>query len=335
MNRRSAFALALALIAAPAGASDNTHFGVTREFAGPEGSYDYISVDDATGRVFVGREFGVMRLDPATGATETLLARAGVAAVLPIPGTRLMLSTNGPLNNATLFDRDSGKVISDIATGQEPDGAYYDVGSHLAFVMNGGSGDISVIDIARARPLATIAVGGTPEGATSDGKGRLFVNVEEMPGIVVIDIARQKIIGRYALADCEEPTGIAFDPVSGTLITACKNGVARLVDAAAGRDRGKLPIGQRADGSVFDPASRTGFIPCLDGTLTIYRLDARGKARVTQVLRTREGARTAAYDAARGKLYLPYATVERDAEGRYLRARTNFGVLSIGGADGN
>jgi YVTN family beta-propeller protein len=252
-----------------------------------------------------------------------------VAAVLPINGSRLMLSTNGSLNTATLFNRDTGAVTADIATGTDPDGAYYDPASRLAFVMNGESNDVTLIDIAGVKAVATVAVGGKPEGATSDGKGRLFVNIEDLNSIAVIDIATRKVTATYTLKGCVEPTGIAYDPQSGVLISACHNGVAKLVDAATGRDRGTIAIGQGADGSLFDAASRTGFVPCLDGTLTIYRLDAKGKARVTQVLKTREGARTIAYDSGRDQVYLPFATVERDAAGEYLRAKTGFGVLSI------
>jgi YVTN family beta-propeller protein len=329
MRFKSTLALAIFMIAGPADAGGERPFAIAKTYEAADGSYDYVSVDEDTGRVFVGREYGVMTIDPMTGKTATLLAREGVAAVLPIAGTRLMLSTNGPLDTATLFDRDSGAVTADIATGKDPDGAYYDVASRLAFVMNGDSGDVTVIDVAGAKAIAAVAIGGTPEGATSDGKGRLFVNVEDLNNIAVIDIAARRVSARYALANCEEPTGIAYDKVSDTLIAACRNGVASLVDAATGRSRGTIATGQGADGSLFDPASRTGFVPCIDGTLTIYRLDGRGKATVIQTLKTREGARTAAHDVARGRVYLPFAKVDRDAAGKYLGARTGFGVLVV------
>jgi YVTN family beta-propeller protein len=330
--KRFAPLLAIALIAGACSAAPrpaDPPYAVQDIIAGPDGGYDYISIDPRTGRVFVGRDFGVMMFDPATGKTATLLARNGVAAVLPIAGTRLMLSTNGPSNTATLFNRDTGVVTADIATGDDPDGAYHDPASGLAFVMNGGSGDVSVIDIASARKRATIVIGGTPEGAVGDGKGRLFVNVEDANQIAVIDIATRRIVARYPLPSCEEPTGIAYDPASDTLISACRNAVAKLIDAATGKDRGTLPIGARADGSLFDPASRTGFIPALDGTLTVYRLDAGGAAKVTETVGTRKGARTAAYDSVRGRLYLPFATVERDAAGNYLGASKQFGIVSV------
>ncbi|MES2290385.1 MAG: hypothetical protein V4530_11670 [Pseudomonadota bacterium] len=308
-------------------------YRVVRDINAPDGSYDYVSVDPDTGHVYVGRDFGIMVLNPITGRSRTLLARRQVAAVLPIDGSHLMLSTNGGSDTATLFDRYTGVVRADIRTGKGPDGAAYDPVSRQAFVMNGDDGTVTVIDIAHERAVGTIGLGGTPEGGVTDGAGHLFVNIEETNEIAVVDINRRAVTKRYALPGCEEPTGIARDAVSGLLIAACRNRVAKLVDKKSGADRGTLSVSARADGSVFDPVRRIGFIPGLLGELTIYRLGRNGTGTVIQTVSTREGARTAAYDTKRDRLYLPHATVERDAAGKYVRARSGFGVAVVGPAD--
>lgn len=319
--------LAAALLIATTAATAPAPYAVLATASGPDGSFDYVSVDPPSGRVYVGRDFGVQVLDD--GRFATLLRRKGVASVLPI-GQRLMLSTDGDENSATLFDRFTGKVIADMPTGKEPDGATYDAGSGLAFVMNGGSDDVTVIDVAQRKPIGRIAAGGGPEGAVADGRGHLFLNIEDHNAIAVIAVAARKVIRRYPLRGCIEPTGIAYDATSGLLISACHNGVAKLIEAGTGRDRGSIPIGKGADGSIFDPVRRLGFIPCIDGTLTVFRLDPNGKASVVQHLTTRDGARTAAYDTRRDRLYLASARVERDAKDAYLRARTDFRVLTVG-----
>jgi len=292
-----------------------------------EGSFDYVSAEQASGRVFVGRSFGVEVLDG--DRMTTILERKVVASVLLI-GPRLLLTTNRGMNSATIMDRLDGGVLADIPTGQSPDGAVYDEASGRAFVMNGGSKDITVIDIATQRAVARIALDATPEAAVVDGAGRLFVNLEEKNEIAVIDIATQRITVRYALAGCQEPTGLALDRVSGILAAACRNGVLKFIDSRDGQDRGQLEIGKGADTSIFDVDRRVGFVPCLDGTLSIYRLDDGGRVTATQRLKTRVGARTAAYDSRRDRLYVAVADVERDPAGKYLRARQNFQVLMIG-----
>lgn len=321
--------LATLLVASPPSAPNGPalHYAVLGSVAGPNGSFDYVSVDPPSGRVYVGRAFGVQVMEQ--GRLTTLLRRKGVASVLPI-GTRLMLSTNGDENSATLFDRFTGKVIADMPTGAEPDGAAFDARTGTAFVMNGGSGDITLIDVARHDVVGRIAVGGAPEGGVSDGRGHFFLNLEDRNEIAVIAIAARKLVRRYALPGCLEPTGIAYDARSGVLVSACHNGIAKIIDAATGRDRGTIPIGKGADGSIFDARRRLGFVPCIDGTLSVYRLDARGKVSAIQHLVTRDGARTAAYDGGRDRLYLASATVERDAKGQYLRAQKDFRIVTVG-----
>jgi YVTN family beta-propeller protein len=321
----AAFAMAAAAVgAAPIASTLDYHLqGST---SSRDGGFDYVSVEPSSGRVFIGRSFGVDVLD--RGRISTFLERPDVASVLQV-GPHWLLTTHGKTDSATLVDRRNGRVLAAMPTGKSPDGAAYDAASGQAFVMNGGSEDISVIDVQKRRVVASIALGSAPEAAVVDGQGHLFVNLEEKNEIAVIDIGSRRVTGHLALAGCNEPTGLALDPVAGILASACHNGVLKFIDSRDGRDRGQLEIGQGADASLFDVERRIGFVPCLDGTLTIYRLDATGRVTSTQRLATRPGARTAAYDSRRDRLYVAVADVERDAAGRYLRARKNFQLLTI------
>jgi len=292
-----------------------------------EGSFDYVSVEQPSGRVFVGRSFGVEVLDG--GRMATILERKVVASVLLI-GPRLLLTTNRGMDSSTIIDRIDGRVLADIPTGKSPDGAVYDEASDRVFVMTGGSQDITVIDLKAQRVVGRIALDATPEAGEVDGKGHLFVTLEEKNEIAVIDIASSKITVRHPLPGCEEPTGLALDPVSGVLAAACRNGVLKFIDSRDGRDRGQLAIGKGADASIFNVERRTGFVPSLDGMLSIYRLNENGHVSATQQIKTRVGARTAAYDSHRDRLYIAVADVERDAAGKYLRARQNFQLLTVG-----
>ena len=138
-------------------------YSVIDHIPGPDGSYDYVSVDQATHRVFVGRGDGVMAIDLATRAvTPTLVAGDGVAAVLIIPGTNPMLSTNGNLDTATLFDRNSGAVKAAIPTGRDPDAAFYDTASGLAFVMNWEGQDVTLSMSPEGRSLRLLRSVATP-----------------------------------------------------------------------------------------------------------------------------------------------------------------------------
>jgi hypothetical protein len=134
-------ALALAAANAP-------HFAIVDTIPGPDGPYDYVTVDSERQRVFVARKFGVTALDLATKKVRRQLVGANdTSAVLMIPGTNLMLSTEYGATTAVLFDRETGKVKNRVQVGQAPDAATYDPASRLVFVMNTKSNDTTLVSI--------------------------------------------------------------------------------------------------------------------------------------------------------------------------------------------
>lgn len=281
-------------------------YSVVDKVPGKDGDYDYVSVDSEQQRAFVGREDGVMVVDLKTRkVTPKFVSGAGVHAVLMIPNSPLMLSTNGGAVKATLFNRNTGAIEGEIKVGKNPDAAIFEPFSGLVFVMNGDSNDVTLVSLKEKKAIATIPVGGKPEAAVSDGAGRVYLNVEDTAEVVVIDVKARKVASRYKMQNCEEPTGIALDPKTGLLISACGNGVAKLIDAASGKPHGDVKIGEGADGAIFDSKRRLVFIPCYAGTLTVVSLDTAGKATVLQEVKTQEGARTAALDATNGRCTCP------------------------------
>jgi DNA-binding beta-propeller fold protein YncE len=319
-----------ALCASFTAAAVDAPYSVLDSIAGPDGGYDYVSVDSVAQRVFVAREYGVMAIDVKDGKViPQLLKGNDVSAVLLIPKTDLLLTTNWGGNTATLSNRHTGATTAEIKTGKQPDAAVFEPTSGHAFVMNGESQDITVIDIARGSAIGTIALKGKPEAAAADGKGRLFINIEDSAEVAVIDVATLKVQRYYSIQDCVEPTGIAYDAVSGLLISACHNGIARLIEAATGKDRGAVPVGKEADGAIFDAARRLAYIPCDDGTLTIFRLNKNGQAAHVAVVKTAAGARTAALDATTGRLYLPAADSTVNNAGKEVRTPGSFRVLVV------
>ncbi len=286
-------------------AADAPRFSVVNRIAGPDGGYDYLSVDSERQRLYVGREYGVMAVDLATNKViDRLVTAKDVAAVLIIPDSPLMLSTEYDGGTVVLFNRASGAVKTRIEVGKSPDAAMYDPSSKLVFVMNADSNDATILDVKRRKAVATLPLGGKPEAGVANGHGQVFVNIEDKAEIAVVDVKSRTVTNRIKLAGCIEPAGIAYDPVSDTLISACHNGVARLVNAVTGASRGAVAIGQDADGAIFDGPHRTVWIPCKDGTLTWFRLEANGKVTAVDSMQTEPGARTAALDPKTGRLYL-------------------------------
>jgi YVTN family beta-propeller protein len=289
-----------------AAAAAQPQYRVVAQLPAGDGGWDILSVDAADQRLYIGRTDGVTAIDLKTGnATDRIVPGQRVHAALAIPGTHEVISTNGESNTATLFDGRTGRVRATIATGKKPDAAAYDPATRTLWVMDPGSGEATVIDPATAKVLATVPIGGSLEFAAVDGKGRLYVNVEDKNDVAVVDTRARKLLSRFPLQGCDGPTGLAYDPATRELVSACANGVA-VVSALDGRQVARLTIGKGADGAAFDPKRHLVLIPAgRDGNLSVIRLQPA--PAVVEQIATAVSARTIALDPATGRAYLPSA----------------------------
>ena len=284
-------------------------YSVVGTVNGPDGGWDLLSVDSARQRLYLARSEGVSVVDLATGKVQTgiVAAHRGHAA-LAIPGSRRVLSTSGSDNSATLFDGVSGKLIATLHIGSNPDAVTWEPLTRTAWVMVPGSGEIDVVDPVAGKIAATIAVGGSLELGVSDGRGRLYVNIEDRNEVAVLDTRARKVMARFPLRGCDGPTGITYAPDADWVVSACANGVA-IVSAPDGRQVASLKVGPGPDGAAYDTHRHLAFIPSGgDGTLSIIALTPT--PRVVSVLPTARGARTIALDPSTGRLYLPSASYQ-------------------------
>lgn len=277
-------------------------YHVETTLPGPDGGWDLASVDSSRRQFFVARGDSVTVADLVTGKTRQFAPAQRGHAALVVPGTDLLLVTNGGTDTATLFNRASGALVATLPTGKKPDAATYDPATHTVWVMNAGSGDISVVDPVALKVVGTVMVGGSLELGAADGKGRLYVNIEDHNSVAVIDTRSRKLLKTFPLAGCDGPTGVAYDPSARQLISACSNGVA-VVSRPDGKNVSSISIGKGADGAVFDARRGVALIPAgQDGNLSIIKLGA--KPHVVAVVPTARSARTIALDEQSGHAYL-------------------------------
>jgi len=311
-------AICLSAIAAAPAAAANYH--VVGKLAAGDGGWDILSVDPVDRRLYIGRPDGVTAIDLKTGkATDHIVPGQRVHSALVIPGTHEVVSTNGETNNALLFDGRTGKIRATIPTGKNPDAAAYDPATRTLWIMDPGSGEATVVDPKSAKVLATVPVGGSLEFATADGRGRMYVNVEDKNEVAVIDTRSRKVVSRFPLKGCEGPTGIAYDAEAREILSACGENAVAIVSAPDGRQIASLPIGKGADGAAFDAKRNLALVPAgRDGNLTLIQLGPAPKV-VGQVA-TAVSARTIALDPTTGRVYLPSATLAPAPAGQRPKA---------------
>lgn len=280
----------------------------------PDGDWDYVSIDADHGRAYVGRGDGVLALDLATGkVTPNFVRGRYTAAVVPLPGGKVALTTNRHDNLIGFFDRTTGKVIEEIATDAGPDAATLDPVTGTVYVMNNAAGTVSVVDSASRRIIRKIPVGGSIEAGGLDGQGHLFVNVEDRNSVAVVDLKKGKVTATIALQQCQEPTGIVVDPSQGLAFSACGNGRLNVIDTATLKVITTVPIGEGCDALMADAARKRLYASNGDGTLSILSI-ANGRApEALATVPTTANGRTGAVDPATGRIYIaggPYDAKE-------------------------
>jgi DNA-binding beta-propeller fold protein YncE len=300
--------LALLLCAVVVSAQAPGYKVVKRYELGGEGGWDYLTVDNASRRIFVSRSTRVMVVDADSGKL--------LAEIPDTPGVHGIAIANdlgrgfisaGRANSVTIFDLKSLNVIAKVATGQNPDAILYEPKSHRVFTFNGRSNDATVIEGASGEVAGTIPLGGKPEFSVYDDQGTVYVNIEDKSELVSIDPKTLKETARWSLAPCQEPSGLAIDRKKHRLFSACGNKTMAISDPAAGKVIASVPIGAGTDGAGFDPDSGFAFSSNGEGTLTVVREEAPGKFSVAETVETQRSARTMTVDPKTHAIYLPAA----------------------------
>lgn len=277
------------------------------DIGGPATFWDYLTSDPGAHRLYVSNGTRVVVVDTAAGKPiGEIPDTQGVHGIALAPGLGKGFISCGRANKVVVFDLKTLKATSEVATGKNPDAISYEPVSGRVFTFNGGSKDSTAFDAKTGKVAGTIPMGGKPEFAQVDGKGKLYVNNEDTSEILEVDAKALTVSRKWALAPCEEPSGLAIDTKHARLFSVCGNKLMAISDIKTGKLLTTLPIGEGADGVAFDPGTGTAFSSNGEGTLTVVR-EVKGKYEVVQTVPTKRGARTVAVDTATHRVYTPTA----------------------------
>ena len=220
------------------------------------------------------------------------------------------ITTNGRSNTATIFDLKTLKAIGSAKTGGNPDAILYDPATKQVLTFNrtraAAEASATVIDAVKGEVVKTIMLGGRPEFAVTDGKGEIFVNLDDKNEVAVIDAKKLEIKARWSLAPGEGPSGLAIDLKKRRLYSVCGNKKMIVMDANNGKVIADVPIGSGTDAAAFDPGTGLAFSSNGEGTLTVVKESSPGKF-TTETLKTQQGARTMTLDPNTHRLYFSTA----------------------------
>ncbi|MGA2506240.1 MAG: YncE family protein, partial [Chitinispirillaceae bacterium] len=152
-----------------------------------------------------------------------------------------------------------------------------------------------------------IALDGKPEFPASDGKGTMYVNIEDKNLVDVINTKTLKVQGKWPITPGEEPSGMAIDNENHRLFIGCSKNIMVIADAKSGEITTTVPIGDNCDGIAFDPVNKRAYSSNGDGTLTVVEEKSQDTFEVIENIITQKGARTIALDGKTHHLFLPTA----------------------------
>jgi len=275
-----------------------------------DGGWDDLTFDDGGHRLFIAHGTQVQVVD-----TDKLTLAGSIADTPGVHATALATDVGhgyisaGRSGTIVVFDLKTLARLKEIkATGENPDAIIYDSATHRVFSFNGRGRNATVVDVKTDEVIGTIPLDAKPEFAVSDGKGRVYVNLEDKSSIAQIDAQHLKVSAVWPIAGCEEPSGLAIDITGQRLFAGCENKVMAVVDARSGRTIGTAPIGGGVDGAKYDSGTHLGFASCGEGVLTIIGQGAGGEPEVAQTLATQPGARTMALDEHAHHIFLVTAS---------------------------
>ena len=273
---------------------------------GGEGGFDYVYADAEGRRLYVARSgpmprVSVFNLDSLEPAGEIAMTNARGAAT--DSQSHHGFASSKPV---AMWDTKTLALIKTIPVDGRPDGILADSFNHRVYIFSHSEPNATVLDAKDGSVLGTIDLGGAPEQAAADGKGHVYVDIEDKDSVAVVDAATMKVTAQYSLnGKGGGNAGLALDVKNHVLFVACRNPQAMvMLDANDGKYLGDVPIGRGCDGATFNPKTMECFSSQGDGTLTVIKESSPKTFEVEQNVKTMPGAKTLTLDSKTGKILL-------------------------------
>jgi len=273
---------------------------------GGTGGFDYVYADVEGRRLYIprtnaGARVTIFNLDTLEPAGEIANTNARGVAVDPKSGHGFASS-----KPVAMWDTKTLALIKTIDVEGNPDGIMFDPYNARVWVFSHRAPNATVINAADGAVVGTVDLGGAPEQAASDGKGRIYVDIEDKANIAVVDAKELKVITHYELegkgGTC---AGLAMDVKNRLLFASCRNPQNMVVlNADTGKILDALPIGRGTDGAVFNPDTMEAFSSQGDGTLTAVKEKSPTSFAVEQTVETMPRAKTLTLDRKTGRILL-------------------------------
>ncbi len=267
------------------------------------GGIDYVYADNDNRRLYVPRGGEVLVFDLDTLKLAGTITNARARGVAVDPKSQHGFCSSSPV---VMWDAKTLETVKTIEVQGRPDGILFEPLTERIYVLSHSQPNATVIDAKEGTVVGTIDLGGAPEQAASDGKGHVYVCIEDKDNIAVVDVKALKVTAHYDISGKGGgPAGLGFDAKNGILFAMCHDPQTCVVlNADDGKILATLPIGRGTDGGGFNPATMEAFSSQGEGTLTIIKETSPTSFEVEQTVQTKSRAKTCTLDAKNNQIVL-------------------------------
>lgn len=302
---------------------------------GGNGGFDYVYADASGRRLYIprtgqGARITVFNLDTLEPVGEIPETSARGAAVDPKSNHGFV--TSKPV---VMFDTKTLAVVKKIDVEGGPDGILFDHFNERTYIWSHSAPNATVINAKDGLVEGTIDLGGAPEQAATDGKGHIYVDIEDKDNVAVIDAKTMKVTGHYELGGKGgQCAGLAMDVKNEILFVACRKPANMVIMSAKdGKILETLPLGAGTDGAVFNPKTMEAFSSQGDGTLTVIKENSPTSFVVEQTVTTPVRAKTLTLDSKTNQIVLitaEFTPPPAGGRGRGSMVPDTFSIVVVG-----
>ncbi len=282
---------------------------------GPSNRFDYMSIDQKSGRLYISHMDGDMLLvfDMHRRKVVAQIPAPGVHGVLAVPQLGRVFASATNAREVLTIDAGTESVLASAPAGRYPDGLAYDPRERHVFVSDESGGVETVIDT-RGRRVATIKLGGSAGNVQYDAvSGMVLVDVQTRNDIAVIDPRTNRIVRRVSVPGCNSDHGLLVDSPHRLAFVACDgNAMLLTLDLTRMQFTGGATVGDNPDVLAFDSSLGRLYVSAESGTVAVFEERGRKLQKLGEAFLATE-AHTVAVDPA---THLVYFALERGAAGR-------------------
>jgi DNA-binding beta-propeller fold protein YncE len=275
---------------------------------GPIGGLDHLAIDPGRGRLFVANTSNDT-LDVVDVKAGTLLKQVpnqgrarGVAYSTEADRVFVGCGTGGV---CSVLDGSTYDVLKSIPLGIDADNVRFDPRNRRIYVVHADE-ELSVINADDYSTRGSISLPKSLGAFQLEAsRPRMYVNAKDAGQVVVIEMGKDQVIDRFPVAPAGVPAAMAIDEKGRRLFVGCRREPSLVVmDSDTGKVVRRVALPGDVDDVSFDAKRGRIYASCGDGAIAVIRRVDADRYEPLATVTTVKGARTSAFDAEAGRLYL-------------------------------